>query len=556
MTARNRVRPGRPPAAWSLTACSAALLLLSAAACGPDGAPDGSAETDPDRFVVEATVSGLHDALRSGRLTCREAVEAHRRRIRAYDDSTRLNAVTVLNPRAPERADSLDRLRERGGETGPLHCVPALVKDNMDTRGMVTTGGSVALRESVPPDDAAVVRRLREAGAVVVAKTNMAEWAFSPRQTVSSSFDTTRNAYALDRVPAGSSGGTASGVATSFALVGLGTDTGNSVRGPSSHLALFGLRPTLGLASRDGIVPLYLDRDVAGPMTRTAADAARVLTALAGPDPADPYSRLMDGRDPADYTEHLDPDGLQDARVGVLRALAEPSESDSSVLRLFDRAVEEMRSQGAEVVDPFAVPRLESHLEADLTCRRFRHDANRYLESLGPDAPIRDVATVLETGEHAPYVEGTLESLAERPGDAHPSEWDPPCPEFWDHEGRQAYREDVVAAMDSADLDVVVYPTWTHPPAHVDSARSGYRGDNSQLVAPDTGLPAATVPMGFTRGRYPAGLQVLARPFDEAAIFRVAAAYERATDHRRPPRRFPPLDAGGRGGEDGSDEDE
>lgn len=517
------------------------LLFLLAAACGPDGPSADSAETDPDRFVVEATIAGLHDALRAGRLTCREVVEAHRRRIRAYDDSTGLNAITVLNPDAAARADSLDAVRERGGDIGPLHCVPALVKDNMDTGDMATTGGSAALAGSVPPDDATIVRRIREAGAVVVAKTNMAEWAFSPRQTVSSSFDTTRNAYALDRVPAGSSGGTASGVAASFGLVGLGSDTGNSIRGPSSHLALFGIRSTLGLVSRDGVIPLFFDRDVVGPMTRTVEDAARVLEVIAGPDTTDPYSRLLEGRAVGDYASRPDSAGLEGARVGVLRALAEPAESDSSVLRLFDRAVADLREAGAEIVDPLTVPRLRDHLEADLTCPRFRYDVNRYLESLGPGAPIRDVATVLETGEYSPYVEGALESLTDRPGDVPPSEWDAPCPDLWNHEGRQAYRRDVLAAMDSAEVDVVVYPTWTHPPAHIDSARAQYRGDNSQLVAPDTGLPAATVPMGFSHGRYPAGLQILARPFEEGTIFRVAYAYERATGHRRPPEGFPPL---------------
>lgn len=522
------------------------LLLFTATACGPGRPSDASTETDPDRFVVEATIAGLHDALRAGELTCRNVVDAHRRRIRAYDDSARLGAVTTLNPDAPQRADSLDRVRGRRDGTGPLHCVPVLVKDNMDTGGMVTTGGSVALEESVPPDDATIVRRVREAGAVVVAKTNMAEWAFSPRQTVSSSFDTTRNAYSPDRVPAGSSGGTASGVATSFALVGLGTDTGNSIRGPSSHLALFGIRPTLGLVSRDGIIPLYFDRDVAGPMTRTVADAARVLEVIAGPDTADSYSRLLEGRPTGDYTDHPGPGGLEGARIGVLRALAEPSETDSSVLRLFDRAVADLRETGAEIVDPFAIPGLERHLDADLTCRRFRYDVNLYLESLGPDAPLRDVATVLETGEHSAYVEGVLESLSERPGDVHPSEWEPPCPDFWNHEGRQAFREDVVAAMDSAGVDVVVYPTWTHPPAHIDSARAGYRGDNSQLISPDAGLPAATVPMGFSYGRHPAGLQILARPFDEAAVFRIASGYERTAGHRRPPEGFPPLTGPGR----------
>lgn len=545
MNARCRPRTTAPsslPPTPRAAAVGGLLLALAAAACFPGAAEDA----DAAELVVEATVPELHEALRSGRLTCRQVVDAYRARIEAYDQPTGLNAVTVRNPAAPARADSLDEAVARGEETGTLHCVPVLVKDNFDTHDLVTTGGSMALEGSVPPDDAFMVRRIREAGAVVVAKTNMAEWAFSPRQTVSSSYGTTANAYDLDHVPAGSSGGTASGVAASFGLVGLGTDTGNSVRGPSSHLALFGIRSTLGLTSRDGVVPLFFDRDVAGPMTRTVADGARLFDVVAGPDPSDPYTEMGEGRRAEDYTEFLDPDGLRGARVGVLRALAEPAESDSSVLRLFDRAVAELQAEGAEIVDPFSVPDLQAHLEADLTCPRFRYDVNRYLASLGPDAPIRDVATVLETGQHADYVEEFLEALVERPGDVPPSEWDPPCPDFRDHEGRQAYRDAVVAAMDSAEVDAVIYPTWTHPPARLDSARAGYEGDNSQLVSPDTGLPAATVPMGFSHDRFPAGLQILARPFEEGTIFRIAYAYEQATRQRRPPEGYPPLGSGGR----------
>lgn len=558
---------------------------LVAAACAPEPSP---APVDPARFVVEATIPEVHRALLSGRTTCRSLVRAHLDRIEAHDASTGLNAVTVVNPRALGTADSLDRVlaaaRAEGGlddaETGAggrpagagagdgasagsraspgaapapgsrhgalaplgrLFCVPTLVKDNFDTHDMVTTGGSEALRHSVPPDDAFMVRRIREAGAVVVAKTNMAEWAFSPRQTVSSSFDTTANAYAPDRVPAGSSGGTASGVAASFGVAGLGSDTGNSIRGPSSHLALFGIRSTLGLTSRDGVIPLFFDRDVAGPMTRTVADGARVFDVVAGHDPADPYTELGRGRREPDYTAFLDPEGLEGARIGVLRALADPTESDSSVLRLFDRAVRDLRAAGAEIVDPFEIPELQEHLDADYTCPRFRYDMARYLASLGPDAPVRDVKTVLETGQHSDYVEEPLRSLSQRPADVHPAEWDPPCPDYADHPGRQAYLEDVVAAMDRAAVDAVVHPTWTWPPAHLDRAREEYRGDNSQLVAPGTGMPAVTVPMGFSHGRFPAGLQILARPYDEGLLFRLSYAYEQATGHRRPPDGFPPV---------------
>jgi Asp-tRNA(Asn)/Glu-tRNA(Gln) amidotransferase A subunit family amidase len=248
-------------------------------------------------------------------------VQAYLDRIETYDEAT-VNAITVVNPNALTRADEIDASIEAGEELGPLFCAPLLVKDNFDTHDLPTTGGSIALMGSLPPDDAFMVRRIREADAIVIAKTNMAEWAFSPRQTVSSSYDTTANAYALDRVPAGSSGGTASGVAASFGVAGLGSDTGNSIRGPSSHLALVGIRSTIGLTSRDGVIPLQFDRDIAGPMARTVEDAARIFNVVAGYDPADPYTEAGRGRKEADYTVALDVDGLRGARIAVTRSTA------------------------------------------------------------------------------------------------------------------------------------------------------------------------------------------------------------------------------------------
>ena len=270
-----------------------ATLVFAVASCDrPDPVPIP---------VVEATISDIQEAIFSGATTCRHVVQAYVDRIEAYED--RINAITVVNPAALARADELDAALAAGEEPGQLFCVPMLVKDNFDTHDLVTTGGSIALAESLPPDDAFMVRRIREEGAIVVAKTNMAEWAFSARQSVSSSFDTTRNAYALDRVPAGSSGGTASGVAASFGLIGLGSDTGNSIRGPSSRLALVGIRSTIGLTSRDGVVPLSFDRDIAGPMGRTVEDVARVFNVVSGYDAADPYTEAGRGRKEGDYTE-------------------------------------------------------------------------------------------------------------------------------------------------------------------------------------------------------------------------------------------------------------
>lgn len=514
--------------ASSLAVVAATLL----AACSPAPEPID---------VVESTISDIHAALESGRTTCRLVVQTYLDRIEAYDETTGLNAITVVNSNALARADEIDAAIAEGVELGPLYCAPLLIKDNYDTHDLPTTGGSIALRDNLPPDDAFMVRKLREADAIVLAKTNMAEWAFSPRQTISSSFGTTANAYALDRVPAGSSGGTASGVAASFGVAGMGTDTGNSIRGPSSHLALFGIRSTIGLTSRDGVIPLAFDRDIAGPMTRTVEDGARMFNVVAGYDPADPFTEDGRGKKAADYTEFLDANGLQGARIGVLRALVNTEDADTAVLAVFEQALSDLARLGAEIVDPFVVETLDDHFNGNNFCLRFRYDMHNYLASLGDDAPIRDVMEAFEAGQYSEYIESRLERYGRSPADVAPENMDPPCPPYLQHEGRMSFLRDVVAAMDAAEVDAVVYPTWTNPPARLDRAREDYKGDNSQLVAPATGMPAVTVPMGYTYSVLPAGLQILGRPYDEGVLFRLAYAYEQGTMHRRAPVGYPAL---------------
>ena len=490
--------------------------------------------------VVEASITEIRDAIVSGQTTCRAVVQAYLDRIEAYDEST-VNAITVVNPNALAQADALDGLLAAGLEPPQLFCAPMLVKDNFDTYDLPTTGGSVALMGSLPPDDAFMVRRIREAGAIIVAKTNMAEWAFSARQTVSSSYDTTSNAYALDRVPAGSSGGTASGVAASFGVAGLGSDTGNSIRGPSSHLALVGIRSTIGLTSRDGVIPLSFDRDIAGPMARSVEDAARIFNVVSGYDPADPYTEAGRDRKEADYTAALNADGLQGQRIAVMRELVDAEDADTAVVRVFEAALVDLTRLGATVVDPFDFD-LQAQLDREgMFCRRFRYDMYQYLGSLGENAPIRDVLEVLETGQFAAYSEESLRRHEEIPMDVHPRDWDVPCLDYSEHAERQAYLAELVAAMDAAEIDAIVYPSWRNPPAHLDRAREEYLGDNSQLVAPATGMPAITVPMGFTYEVLPAGLQILGRPYDELLLFQLAFAYEQGTHHRRPPAGFPAL---------------
>lgn len=511
-----------------------AVIAASLLGCAPTG-PEPQAE--PFKFV-EATIVDVQTAISSGRMTCRQIVQGYLDRIAAYDAPTGLNAISMINPATLGRADEVDMALARGEAVGPLFCAPILVKDNFDTHDLPTTGGSIALKDSIPPDDAFMVRKLREAGAIVLAKTNMAEWAFSPRQTISSSFGTTANAYDLTKTPAGSSGGTASGTAASFGVAGMGSDTGNSIRGPSSHLALFGIRSTIGLTSRDGVIPLSFDWDIAGPMTRTVTDGARMFDVVAGYDPADPFTELGKGKREEDYMTFLNADGLKGARIGVLRALVNTDDADAEVVAVFEQAVADLSAAGATIVDPFTVENFAAHLEADVFCVRFRYDMQQYLKSLGPNAPIKDVMEAYESGQYSPHAKDGLEFFGGAPLGQHPEQADPPCFDYPNHPARKAYMDDVIAAMDAANVDAIIYPTWTNPPASLETAHDDYKGDNSQLVAPATGLPAVTVPMGYTRNVLPAGLQILGRPYAEGALIKFSYAYEQATKHRRPPELF------------------
>jgi amidase len=480
--------------------------------------------------VFELTIAEFHSGLIGGTMTSRGLVEAYLRRIEQYDQPTGLNAFVVLNPYALKRADVLDAEIRRTGELRPLHGVPVVVKDNYDTQDLQTAAGSLAMKGSLPPDDAYQVRKLREAGAVVLGKTNMAEWAFSPYQTVSSIAGTTRNPYDLERVPAGSSGGTAAAVAANLGLLGLGTDTGNSIRGPSSHCCLVGIRSTMGLTSRDGIVPLYLRNDVGGPMCRTVEDAARVLEVIAGHDPADPITKLSVDKTSGSYTEYLGSDGLKGKRIGVFRHYTDQPTTDPEVLKVFEKAIDDLDSGGAEVVDPIMIPSFDE-LTEDIWCRTFRRDLESYLATLrGP--PHRTLKSIVDSGLYSDYIAERLRDMLEAP--------EPTCSDLYTEPKNIRLREAVVGAMDEAGVDAMVYPTWSNPPRLIGDMESPH-GDNSQKIPPHTGLPGLTVPMGFTHGDLPAGLQLVGRLFRENTLIEVAYSYEQATRHRRSPKLFPEL---------------
>ncbi|OWP62532.1 amidase [Hymenobacter amundsenii] len=520
-----------------LSLLGAALLLL-ATGCGRQSPTEQPATRLPLE-VTEASIADVRQALQRGDCTCEQLVRAYQARMAAYDQPTKLNAIVVTNPAALETARQLDAEFRRTGQLRPLHCTALIVKDNYNTAGLQTTAGSLALKGFAPDEDATVVKALKAAGAIVLAKSNMAEWAFSPMVSISSIAGETRNPYNLAYVPAGSSGGTAAAVAASFGTAGLGTDTGNSIRGPSSHNALVGFRPTLGLLSRAGIAPLYLRNDTGGPMARTVADATRLLEAMAtGPDPADPLTSYGAGKRPAQgYLPFLDPQGLKGARIGVLRTLSERN-PDPQVKALFEQAIMDLRRAGATVVD-VEIPDFE-RVSAGQWCSVFKHDINQYLAALGPSSPVQNIDQVLASGKYSPYIKENLQD--ELAHGVRPSASEAGCGEAYTDPHRIAFRAAVTAVMDQHQVGALVYPTWNNPPAKIGDFK-GYQGDNSQLIAPHTGQPAFTVPMGFTYGHLPAGLQLLGRSFDEPLLIKYAYAYEQATHHRTAPARFPPLPA-------------
>jgi Asp-tRNA(Asn)/Glu-tRNA(Gln) amidotransferase A subunit family amidase len=482
--------------------------------------------------VVETTIAEIHDAYRGGRLTARQLVQIYLDRIEAHDRSgPSLNGITNVHPRVLEVADSLDRLFASGQFAGPLHGIPVIVKENYDTYDMPTTGGSRALRNSIPPDDATMVRKLRAAGAIVLAKSNMAEWAFSPLETVGSAHPGyTFNPYALNRVPAGSSGGTAAAVAANLGTAGLGTDTGNSIRGPSSHTSLVGIRPTIGLTSRDGIIPLYLERDVGGPMTRTVEDAARMLDVLAGPDPADAATAQSASHIPETYTSFLDENALRGARLGVVRQLVDRRGADAEVVQRFEEAIADLRRAGATVIDSVDMSSVNA-VRVSL-CSGFRRDLEAYLATLGPDAPVKTLQDIVDSGSFHVTVEQRLRRGLT--GDENAGD---PARCAAAAESRARFQTALRGVLTEHRLDALIHPTWSNPPRLIGDMSSP-SNDNSQTLAPPSGFPAITVPMGWVRdGTLPVGLQILGDAWTEGRLFALAYAYEQLTHHRRPPFR-------------------
>lgn len=499
----------------------AALILLSA--CKGDAKSEN--QLSPMDYarqnVVEATIAGTQNDIRLGNTTCMAVINAYIERIETYNPL--LGAITYKNyDEARRKAQAVDRAIAENTPLPLLYCTPILVKDNIDVEGFPTTAGSRAMLENMPPDDAQLIKNLKANGAIILAKTNMAEWAFSPKRTKSTSAGVTKNAYNTAYVPAGSSGGTASGIAASLAMAGLGTDTGNSVRGPSSHLSLVGMRSTHGLLDLDGIVPLVLSADVVGPMTRTVSDNVVMFHAMGG----------------ADYRAELDRKALQGKRIGIVRALANPDDMHPEINALFEAALSDLRRNGAIIVDPAEINDIEASIEASWGCKSFRKDVHEYLTAPGMNAPISDPYEAYDAGIFAPYTQGAWDFFRDGTLTKAVHSDGTECGDLEKDALRQKIKADIQGAMEAQNLDALIYPSWRYPPARLDRAEEDYKGDNSQSLAPPTGLPAITVPMGFTDNDLPAGLQFLGRENAEGLLYALAYSYEQNTTLRHAPAGF------------------
>jgi Asp-tRNA(Asn)/Glu-tRNA(Gln) amidotransferase A subunit family amidase len=480
---------------------------------------------------IEADIRTLQLAMASGRTSAVELVDFYLDRIRRFDQAgPALNAVATLDPGARAAAARLDAERRDSGPRGPLHGIPVLVKDNYETRGMPTTAGSVALAGFAPEQDAELVRRLREAGAVILGKTNMHEWAYGIT-TVGSAFGATRNPYDPSRNPGGSSGGTGAAVAANFAVVGLGSDTCGSIRIPSAVHALVGLRGTQGASSRRGIVPLSSTQDIGGPLARSVTDLAEVLDVTVGYDPGDPQTAAVVGNLPDGFVEALRPGALRGRRIGLLREFVRSAPFEADLADLFDAAVADLRALGAETV-AVSLPDLDALVyERDggfhVITRDFGVDLDAYLAG-HPGAPVASLEEIVARGDAHPAVQPLLElSLA--------SSQAPPATYHAELAKRARLRTAILDLMAREGLDAIAYPAMRVRPAPLGEPQPE---DGVCQLSANSGLPAIVFPTGFTADGLPASMELLGRPWSDQALVSFAYDYEQATGHRRPP----PLD--------------
>lgn len=499
------------------------------------------------RFELdEVTIRKLQEGMKSGRFTARSLTEKYLARIEEIDKrGPAINSIIEINPEAMAIAKALDEERKAQGPRGPLHGIPVLIKENIATHDrMMTTAGSLALAGSIPARDAFVVTRLREAGAIILAKVNLSEWAdvrsYQSTSGWSSRGGQTRNPYALDRNPNGSSAGSGAAIAANLGVAALGTETDGSITCPSSANCLVGIKPTVGLASRRGIVPISHTQDTPGPMARTVTDAAILLGAMSGIDPEDSATAGSRGKAKLDYTPFLDAKGLKGARIGVGRKTFAFGEA---VDKLLNNAIAAMKEAGAEIIDPTDIRTLDQFESAEQVVLHYelKADLNAYLSGLGPGAPVHSLQEVIEFNEknwkrEMPYFgqERFLRSQALGPLSS---------PEYLEaHEKacRLTRTEGIDALMDKFHLDAIVAPTAGLPWV-TDLVNGDHDTGKSSRPAAVAGYPNLTVPAGFVFG-LPVGISFFGRAYSEPTLIKLAYSFEQTTQHRRPPKFLPTAD--------------
>ena len=493
----------------------------------------------------EITIAELQDGMQTGKFTARSLVEKYSARIDEIDKpqigkrGPAVNAVIQMNPDAPAIAEALDRERKAKGPRGPLHGIPVLIKDNIDTADkMMTTAGSLALVGAKPPQDSFVAQKLRAAGAVILGKTNLSEWANIRCSHSTSGWSgrggLTRNPYALDRNPCGSSSGTGAGISANLCAVGIGTETDGSIVCPSSSNGLAGIKPTVGLVSRSGIIPISHSQDGAGPMCRTVRDAAILLGALTGVDPADSATAASAGKSYADYTQFCKSDGLRGARIGVARKYFG---FNDAVDALMEQSLDVMKRQGAAVIDPTDIETLGKFDDSELLVMMYelKADLNAYLARLGPSAPVHTLQEVIEfnernRGKEMPYFGQDLFLKAEAKGPLTEAAY----LDALDKNHRLARTEGIDATMDKYGLDAIVAPTGG-PAWLTDLLNGDHVAGGSSNAAAVAGYPNINVTAGSVSG-LPIGISFFGRAWSEPTLIRLAFAFEQATKARQRPR--------------------
>ncbi len=486
----------------------------------------------------EVTIPELQESLKSGKLTVKYLTEKYLETIAEIDSRhPELNSIIELNPDALQIAESLDRELKTKGRRGPMHGVPVLIKDNIGTSDrMTTTAGSMALAGSIPDQDSYVAAKLRRAGAVILGKANLSEWAnFRSSQSTSgwsARGGQTRNPYALDRDPSGSSSGSAVAVAANLCSVAIGTETDGSIIGPSCMNCLVGIKPTVGLVGRSGIIPISHTQDTAGPMARTVTDAAIVLGALTGIDPKDQVTTESSGKSFSDYTQFLDPDGLQGARIGVARKYFGFSETVDGIV---EDLIEEMKSRGASIIDPVEIPREGKIEEFKIMLYEFKAGINEYLRGLGTAAPVRSLKEIIEFNERnreieMPYFGQDIFVKAEAKGPLS----SPDYQKALKNNLRLSREKGIDALMQEHKLDAVMAPSGG-PPSPIDLVNGDHYIGGSSSPAAVAGYPNINLPAGFIFG-LPFGISFFGRAYSEPTLLRLAYALEQATKIRRPPK--------------------